>query len=135
MSDKPALLSGDNPQIPKGFGDAPVAAYIDAVPGWKQDVCRRLDALIVKTVPGVLKAVKWNTPMYAVEEGRWFTSMHCYKTYVRVTFFQGTQMTPVPAGPSKVGNVRYHDIKEGGFDDAQLSDWIKQAAALPGEKM
>jgi hypothetical protein len=112
-----------------------VAAYIDAVPGWKQDVCRRLDALIVKTVPGVLKAVKWNTPMYAVEEGRWFTSMHCYKTYVRVTFFQGTQMTPVPAGPSKVGNVRYHDIKEGGFDDAQLSDWIKQAAALPGEKM
>ena len=135
MGDGPVLLSGDNPQIPKGFGEAPVAAYIDAVPGWKQDVCRRLDALIVKMVPGVKKAVKWNTPLYAVEEGHWFTSMHCYKTFVRVTFFQGTQMTPVPAGPSKIGNVRYHDIREGAFDDAQLTDWIKQAAALPGEKM
>ena len=135
MTDTPKLLSGDNPQIPKGFGDAPVQAWIDAVPGWKQEVCRRLDALIAKTVPGVLKAVKWNTPMYAVEEGRWFTSMHCYKTFVRVTFFQGTQMTPVPAGPSRIGNVRYHDIKEGAFDDARLADWIRQAAALPGEKM
>lgn len=135
MSDKPVLLSGDNPQIAKGFGDAPVQDWIDAVPGWKQDVCRRLDALIVATVPGVLKAVKWNTPMYGVEEGRWFTSMHCYKTFVRVTFFQGAKLEPTPAGPSKVGDVRYHDIREGAFDDAPLADWMKQAAALPGEKM
>ena len=110
-------------------------AYLDAVPGWKQDVCRRLDALIVATVPGVSKAVKWNTPLYAVEEGRWFTSMHCYTSYVRVTFFQGTRMDPVPPGPSKVGNVRYMDIREGGFDEARLTDWMRQAAALPGEKM
>ena len=132
---EPVLLSGDNPQIPKGFGDAPVQAWLDAVPGWKQEVCRRLDALIVATVPGVLKAVKWNTPLYGIEEGRWFASMHCYKAFVRVGFFQGTQMTPVPAGPSKMGAVRYHDIREGEFDAAQLSDWMRQAAALPGEKM
>lgn len=135
MSDKPVLLSGGNPQIAKGFGDAPVQAYLDTVPGWKQDICRRLDAVITATVPGVLKAVKWNTPLYGVEEGRWFTSMHCYTDYVRVTFFQGTRMDPVPAGPSKVGNVRYHDIREGGFDAVRLTDWMRQAAALPGEKM
>ena len=135
MSDRPVLLSGDNPQIAKGFGDAPVAAWVEAVLGWKQDVCRRLDALIVATVPGVRKAVKWNTPLYGVEEGRWFTSMHCYAAYVRVTFFRGTQMDPVPAGPSRVGNVRYHDIREGRFDEAQLTDWMRQAAALPGETM
>lgn len=135
MTDGPVLLSGDNPQIAKGFGDAPVQAYIDAVPGWKQDVCRRLDALIVATVPGVLKAVKWNTPLYAVEEGRWFTSMHCYTRYVRVTFFQGARMDPVPPGPSRVGAVRYMDIREGAFDEDRLSDWMRQAAALPGEKM
>ncbi|WP_428151058.1 DUF1801 domain-containing protein [Brevundimonas sp.] len=132
---EPVLLSGGNPQIAKGFGDAPVQAWLDAVPGWKQDVCRRLDALIVATVPGVLKAVKWNTPLYGVEEGRWFASMHCYTTYVRVTFFQGTRMAPAPAGPSKVGHVRYHDIREGQFDDVQLTDWMTQAAALPGEMM
>ncbi len=131
----PVLLSGDNPQIPKGFGDVPVQAYLDAVPGWKQDVCRRLDAVIVAAVPGVLKAVKWNTPLYGIEEGCWFASMHCYKTFVRVGFFQRTQMTPVPASPSKMGAVRYHDIREGRFDAAQLSDWMRQAAALPGEKM
>jgi hypothetical protein len=132
---EPVLLSGGNPQIAKGFGDAPVEAWLDAVPGWKQDVCRRLDALIVATVPGVLKAVKWNTPLYGVEEGRWFTAMHCYKNYVRVSFFQGAQMTPEPVGPSRVGNVRCHDIREGQFDEAQLTDWMRQAAALPGEKM
>ncbi len=135
MTDAPRLLSGDNPQIPKGFGDAPVQAWINAVPGWKQDVCRRLDALIVATVPGVSKAVKWNTPLYAVEEGCWFTSMHCYKTFVRVTFFRGAQLEPMPAGPSKVGDVRYHDIREGAFDAAPLAAWMRQAAALPGEKM
>jgi hypothetical protein len=135
MTKTPVLLSGGNPQIPKGFGDAPVKAWLDAVPGWKQDICRRLDAVIVATVPAVKKVVKWNTPLYGVEEGRWFTSMHCYANYVRVTFFQGTKMTPVPAGPSKIGHVRYHDIREGGFDAARLTDWMRQAAALPGETM
>ena len=132
---EPVLLSGGNPQIAKGFGDAPVQAYLDAVPGWKQDICRRLDALIVATVPGVSKAVKWNTPLYGVEEGRWFAGMHCYAQFVRVTFFKGTEIDPVPAGPSKIANVRYHDIREGQFDEAQLTDWMTQAAALPGEKM
>lgn len=111
MNDKLVILSGDNPQIAKAVGDAPVAAWIDAVPGWKQDICRRLDTLIVAAVPGARKAVKWNTPMYGVEEGKWFTSMHCYTKYVRVTFFEGTRMEPVPAGASKVGNVRYQSAK------------------------
>lgn len=135
MANKPVILSGDNPQIAKGEGDAPVAAWVDAVPGWKQDICRRLDALIVATVPGVRKAVKWNTPMYGIEEGRWFTSMHCYTKYVRVTFFEGARMEPVPAGASKVGNVRYHEIREGCFDDSRLTAWIRQATVLPQAKV
>lgn len=134
MDGKPVLLSGGNPQIAKGSGDAPVAAYIDAVPGWKQDICRRLDSVIVEAVPGVKKAVKWNSPFYGRQEGEWFTSMHCYERYVRVTFFQGDLMEPKPSGPSKVGAVRYHDVREGAFDRDQLLDWMKQAADLPPVK-
>lgn len=134
---KPALLSGGNPQIPKGEGDAPVQAYLAAMPGWKQAVGRRIDKLITVTVPGVRKAVKWNSPFYGTpgQEG-WFLSVHCFTHYVRVTFFRGQSLSPVPAGPSKVGDTRYHDIREDpGIDEAQLVAWIKQASKLPGEKM
>ncbi len=132
---EPVLLSGGNPQIAKGFGDAPVEAYIAAMPGWKRDLGRRIDALVVKTVPGVLKAVKWNSPLYGVEEGRWFLSYHCFTKYLKVTFFRGSSLKPVPAGTSKHPEVRYLDIHEGQFDEKQFVDWVKQASKLPGEKM
>jgi hypothetical protein len=135
VSDKPKLLSGGNPQIPKGYGDAPVQAYIAAMPDWKQAIGRRLDALIEAAVPGVKKAVKWNSPFYGVEEGLWFLSYHCFDRYVKVTFFQGTSMDPVPPGTSKQAGVRYCDIREGELDEAQFSDWVKQASRLPGEKL
>lgn len=131
----PKLLSGDNPQIAKGYGDAPVKAYIAAIPGWKRDVAKRIDAIIAKTVPGVKKAVKWNSPLYGVEEGIWFVSFHCFTNYVKVTFFKGTSLKPVPAGPSKHQTVRYYDIREGEFDEKLFTGWVKQAAKLPGEKM
>ena len=130
------LLSGDNPQIAKGFGDEPVAAYIAAVPGWKQAICREVDALVVKTVPGVKKAVKWNTPLYGLDGETWFLSMHCFKTYVRLTFFKGTELKPMPAKESKVAGVRYYDVtEEAGIDEKQFVTWVKQAVLLPGEKM
>jgi hypothetical protein len=130
------LLSGDNPQIAKGFGDEPVAAYVAAVPGWKQAICRDVDGLVVKTVPGVKKAVKWNTPLYGLDGETWFLSMHCFKSYVRVTFFKGTELDPMPAKESKVAGVRYHDITEAvGIDEKQFVSWVKQAVVLPGEKM
>ena len=130
------LLSGGNPQIAKGYGDAPVQAYIAAMPGWKRDIGRRLDALIARTVPGVRKAVKWNSPFYGVEgQDGWFLSFHCFTRYVKVTFFRGTSLRPVPPGTSKHPEVRYLDIHEGQLDDAQLEDWVRQAAALPGERM
>jgi len=133
---KPVLLSGGNPQIAKAHGDAPVQAYIAAIPGWKRDVGRRLDALIVATVPGVRKAVKWNSPFYGVEDGAWFLSVHCFTRYVKVAFFRGASLTPVPPGASKQKHVRYLDIHEGEeIDEAQLAVWVKQAAALPGERM
>lgn len=132
---KPVLLSGGNPQIPKGGGDAPVQAYIAAMPGWKRDLGRRIDALIVKTVPGVHKAVKWNSPLYGVEEGSWFISYHCFTKYLKVTFFRGTSLKPVPAGKSKHAEIRYLDIHEGQFDEKQFVDWVKQASRLPGERM
>ena len=131
----PRLLSGGNPQIAKGYGDAPVQAWIAAAPEWKQDIGRRLDALVDQVVPGVRKAVKWNTPMYGVEEGTWFLAMHVYARYVKVTFFHGTGMDPVPPVASKVGNVRYAHIHEGEFDEALMADWIRQASRLPGERM
>ena len=137
---KPALLAGGNPQIAKGYGDAPVQAYIAAMPGWKRDVGRRLDALIVRTVPGVAKAVKWNSPFYGVagerEEKGWFLSFHCFTRYVKVAFFRGASLRPVPPGSSKQKEVRYLDIHEGDeLDEAQLASWVKQASRLPGQRM
>jgi hypothetical protein len=135
LAAKPTLLAGGNPQIAKADGDAPVQAYIAAMPGWKSNVGRRLDALIVRTVPGVHKAVKWNSPFYGVEDQCWFLSYHCFKKYVKVTFFRGTSLRPVPPGQSKHPEVRYLDIYEGQLDEAQLADWVKQASRLPGERM
>ena len=130
------LLSGGNPQIAKGSGDAPVQAYIAAMPDGKSAVGRRLDALIEKAVPGVSKAVKWNSPFYGVEgkEG-WFLSFHCYTKYVKVTFFRGTSLRPVPPGESKHKEVRHYDVHEGELDEAQFAKWVQQASKLPGEKM
>ena len=133
---KPALLAGGNPQIAKGYGDAPVQAYIAAMPGWKRDVGRRLDALIVRTVPGVRKAVKWNSPFYGIEGQGWFLSLHCFTKYVKVAFFRGASLRPVPPGESKQKDVRYLDIHEDDqLDEAQLAAWVKQASLLPGERM
>ena len=132
-SDEAALLAGGNPQIAKGDGDAPVQAYIAAMPGWKRDVVRRLDALIVLTVPDVRKAVKWNSPFYGVEGRGWFLNYHAFTNYVKVAFFRGTSLHPVPPGASKSEDVRYLDIREGdAFDQAQIAAWVRQAAALPG---
>ena len=132
---KPVLLSGGNPQIAKGYGDAPVEAYIAAMPGWKRDVGRRLDAIIARTVPGVRKAVKWNSPFYGVEDGVWFLSFHCFTKYLKVTFFRGASLHPVPLGASRHKDVRHLDIYEGQLDEAQFTDWVRQASRLPGEKM
>ena len=132
---KPVLLSGDNPQIAKGYGDAPVQAYIAAIPGWKRDVARRLDALISRAVPDVYKAVKWNSPFYGFEGKGWFLAFHCFTNYVKVTFFRGTSLRPVPPGESKHKEVRYLDVREGQLDEAQFVDWVKQASALPGERL
>ena len=129
---KPKLLSGGNPQIPKGEGDAPVQAYIAAMPGWKRDIGRRLDRLIVRTVPGVRKAVKWNSPFYGLDGQGWFLAIHVFTRYVKVTFFRGTSLRPVPPGKSKHEEVRYLDIHEDDFDEGQFAAWVKQAAALPG---
>jgi hypothetical protein len=130
------LLSGGNPQIAKGTGEAPVAAYIAAMPGWKRDVGKRLDALIVRTVPGVAKAVKWNTPLYGIEGEGWFLSFHCFTKYVKVAFFRGASLSPNPPGASKQKDVRYLDIHEDDtLDEAQFADWVKQASRLPGERM
>jgi hypothetical protein len=133
---KPVLLSGGNPQIAKGFGDAPVKAYLAAMPGWKRAVGRRLDALVAGAVPGVKKAVKWNTPLYGVEDGVWFLSFHCFDRYVKVAFFRGAALSPVPPVSSKHKDVRYFHIHEDDeFDEAQFTDWVKQASRLPGERM
>ena len=133
---KKALLSGGNPQIAKADGDAPVQAYIAAMPGWKRDVGRRLDALIVRTVPGVRKAVKWNSPLYGTEGQGWFLGIHCFKNYVKVAFFRGTSLRPVPSGGSKSRDTRYLDIHEDDqIDEARLAVWVKQASQLAGERM
>ena len=133
---KPALLSGGNPQIAKADGDAPVQAYIAAMPGWKRDVGRRLDALIVRTVPGVRKAVKWNSPFFGIADQGWFLSFHCFAKYIKVAFFRGMSLRPLPPGESKHKEVRYLDIHEDDrLDEAQLADWVKQASQLPGERM
>ena len=133
---KPVLLSGGNPQIPKGEGDAPVQAYIAAMPGWKRDVGRRLDALIAQTVPGVHKAVKWNSPFYGVKDEGWFLSFHCFNKYIKVAFFRGLSLKPVPPVESKSQDTRYvHILEDGQFDEVQFAAWVKQASQLPLEKM
>ena len=137
--DKPAapiLLSGGNPQIAKGYGDSSVQAYIAAMPGWKSDVGRRLDALVEKTVPGVAKAVEWNSPFYGKAGDGWFLSYHCFAKYIKLTFFRGAALHPVPPVASKTAETRYFHIHEGeALDEALLSGWIRQAAALPGERL
>lgn len=132
---KSKLLSGDNPQIAKGRGAAPVRAYIAAIPGWKRDVARRLDVLIARTIPGVRKAVKWNSPFYGIEDGSWFLSFHCYTSYIKVAFFRGASLRPRPPGESKQKEVRYLDVREGQLDEAQFADWVEQASKLPGVRM
>lgn len=133
---RPALLSGGNPQIAKGEGDAPVQAYIEAMPGWKRDVGRRLDALIVRTVPGVHKAVKWNSPFYGIEGQGWFLGIHTFAKYVKVAFFRGLSLQPIPPGTSKSKDTRYLHIREDEpLDEAQFTGWVKQASRLPGEDL
>jgi hypothetical protein len=129
----PVLLTGGNPQIAIGDGDEPVQAYIAAMPGWKGDMGRRLDELIVKAVPEVTKAVKWNSPFYGVEGQGWMVGFHCFTKYIKVSFFNGVSLVPPPPGKSKNNDVRYLDIYEDvAIDEAQFSDWVKQATRLPG---
>ena len=133
MKTKPRLLSGGNPRIAKAEGNAPVQAYIAAMPDWKREVGRRLDAIVTRTVPGVRKAVKWNSPFYGVEGRGWFLSFHCFAKYVKVGFFRGASLKPLPPGASKQKDVRYLDIHvEDELDEAQLAKWVKQASRLPG---
>lgn len=133
---KPRLLAGGNPKIAKGVGDAPVQAYIAAMPGWKSEVGRKLDALIVRTVPGVHKAVKWNSPLYGVAGEGWFLGIHVFTRYIKVAFFRGALLRPVPPGESKQQHTRYLNIHENDeLDEAQLTAWVKQASRLPGERM
>lgn len=126
------LLSGGNPQIAKADGDAPVQAYIAAMPGWKSGLGRKLDDLIVGTVPGVKKAVRWNSPWYGVKGMGWFASYHVFTRYVKVTFLNGAMLKPVPPGSGKDPDARWMDIYEEGFDEVQMTEWVRQAAALPG---
>jgi hypothetical protein len=132
---EPKLLSGGNPQIPKGYGDEPVRAYIAAMPGWKRRVGERIDAIVAREVPGVAKAVKWNSPFYGTKTDSWFLSLHCFTHYVKVTFFRGTSLDPVPPEASKHAEVRYLNIREGDDFENQLAAWVCQAKELPGEKM
>jgi hypothetical protein len=132
---EPVLLSGGNPQIAKGYGDGPVQAYIAAMPGWKRDVGRRIDEIVMRAVPAVHKAVKWNSPFYGNEGDGWFLSLHVFTRYVKVTFFRGASLQPIPPGASKHPEVRYLDIHEGDQFEAQLTEWVKQASQLPGERM
>jgi hypothetical protein len=132
----PPLLAGGNPQIPKAAGDAPVQAYIAAMPGWKRAAGERIDALIEQTVPGVAKAVKWNSPLYGVEPGAWFLSLHCFAKYIKIAFFRGAELDPPPPVASKQKHVRYlHVYENEPLDEAQFTAWVRQASRLPGEKM
>jgi hypothetical protein len=130
---EPVLLSGGNPQIAKGDGDGPVQVYVAAMPGWKSEAGRRLDRLITRTIPGVRKAVKWNSPFYGVEGQGWFLSFHCYTRYIKLAFFRGAALDPVPPVESKDKNTRYvHIHEEDALDEALLARWIRQASELPG---
>lgn len=129
----PKLLSGGNPQIAKGDGNAPVQAYIAAMPGWKREVGWRLDALIERTVPGVRKAVKWNSPLYGMEGQGWFLGIHCFNRYIKLAFFRGAALDPVPPVTSKDANTRYFHINEGeAFDEELVARWVRQASGIPG---
>ena len=133
---EPTLLAGGNPQIGKADGDAPVQAYIAAMPGWKRDVGQRLDALIMRTVPGVHKAIRWNSPLYGAAGQGWFLGIHCFTRYVKVAFFRGASLRPVPPGKSKSHDTRYFDIREDDqLDEARLAAWVKQANRLPGREI
>jgi len=135
-STKPTLLSGGNPQIAKAYGDRPVQAYIAAMPGWKSAAGRHIDALIERTVPRAHKAVKWNSPFYGIEGQGWFLSFHCFTKYIKVAFFRGSSLRPIPPGKSKQKEVRYLDIYEDDpLDEAQFAAWVRQASQLPGERM
>ena len=135
-SDGPVLLSGGNPQIPKGDGDGPVQAYLAAMPGWKSDVGSLLDSLVVATVPDVRKAVRWNSPFYGVAGEGWFLSFHCFTKYIKVTFLNGDSLDPQPPVDSKHEEVRYlHVSEDEPLDEAQFTDWVRQASALPGEAL
>ncbi len=132
----PVLLSGGNPQIAKGYGNEPVQAYIAAMPGWKSNVGRKLDALIEATLPDINKAVKWNSPLYGMDGETWFLGIHCFNTYIKLAFFRGALLNPMPPIDSKTKEARYLHIGEDGkFDEAQFVDWIRQASEMPGEKM
>ncbi|MEO3385225.1 DUF1801 domain-containing protein [Mesorhizobium sp. CAU 1741] len=129
----PKLLSGGNPQIPKGDGDAPVQAYIAAMPGWKSQAGREVDTLIERTFPEVRKAVKWNSPFYGVEGKGWFLSFHCFDKYIKVAFFKGAALDPLPPVASKDPNTRYLHIHEGeGIDEGVFAGWVRQASEIPG---
>jgi hypothetical protein len=133
LNKKPVLLSGGNPQIAKADGDVPVQAYIEAIPDWKYHIARWLDTLIVREVPKVQKAVKWNSPFYGIEGMGWFLNFHMFTKFVRVAFFKGSSLNPIPPGESKDKNVRYLDIHEGDkLKEELVSSWIRQAATLPG---
>lgn len=132
---QPVLLSGGNPQIAKGYGDAPVQAYIAAMPGWKRALGERLDAIVEREVQGIAKAVKWNSPFYGVVQGEWFLSYHCFTKYLKVTFFRGLQLKPPPPVASNHRDVRYLHVYEDGLDAEQFADWVRQASRLPGEKL
>jgi hypothetical protein len=135
-TDNPALLSGVNPQIAKGHGDAPVEAWIAAAPGWKSDAARRIDDLVTHTVPDVQKAVKWNSPLYGMAGNGWFLSMHCYAKFIKIGFFRGTQLKPMPPEASKTPSARYLHVPEGeALDEGQFADWVRQASGLEGERM
>jgi hypothetical protein len=135
-SEEPRLLAGGNPQIPKGDGDAPVQAYLDAMPGWKGDVGAHLDRLVRQAVPDVRKAVRWNSPFYGTAGNGWFLSLHCFTRYVRVTWLNGSELEPPPPGTSKHERVRYLDVHEGEeIDDALVASWLRQAAELPGDEI
>lgn len=131
----PRLLSGGNPQIPKGYGEESIRAYLDAVPGWKQAVCRRIDAVVSEQVPGVCKAIKWNSPLYGMEKDHWFLSFHCFDKYVKVTFFKGGHLEPPPPETSKYRAIRHYHVREGEELGEPFADWVRQASKLPGEKM
>lgn len=132
---EPKLLSGGNPQIPKGDGDGPVQAYIAAMPGWKRGVGEAIDRIVAQVAPDASKAVKWNTPFYGTAPGEWFLAFHCFERYVKVTFFKGTALDPVPPETSKQADVRYAHIHEDGFDEAAFAEWVRQASVLPGARV